>query len=56
MHGFYVDDDNKNISCDLIFDFEEENIDKIVSEIKDEMDNKYSNYNFDIIIDTDYSD
>ena len=56
MHGFYVDDDNKNISCDLIFDFEEENIDKIVSEIKEEMNSKYFNYNFDIIIDTDYSD
>lgn len=56
MHGFYVDDDNKSISCDLIFNFEEENIDKIVSEIKEEMNNKYSNYNFDIIIDTDYSD
>ena len=56
MHGFYVDDDNKNISCDLIFNFEEKNIDKIVSEIKKEMNNKYFKYNFDIIIDTDFSD
>ena len=56
MHGFYVDDDNKSISCDLIFNFEENNVNNIVSEIKEEMHKKYSNYNFDVIIDTDFSD
>ena len=56
MHGFYVDDENKFISCDLIFNFEEENIDKIISKIKEEINKKYLNYHFDIIIDTDFSD
>ena len=56
MHGFYVDDSTNNISFDLIFDFKEENPEKILKEIKKEMKKKYPKYEYVAIIDTDISD
>lgn len=56
MHGFYVDEELKIISFDLIFDFEEKNVSKIVQDIKDTLKDKYSEYNYSVIIDADISD
>ena len=56
LHGFYVDKDNKNISFDLIIDFECKDPllikEKIITEIK----KKYPKYDYNIIIDRDISD
>ena len=56
MHGFYVDDKFKFISLDLIFSFVETNADKIISDIKSELKEKFPKYEYHIIIDTDISD
>ena len=56
MHGFYVDEEEKLISFDLIFNFDELDAEKKVEEIKNKMKEKYPEYNFYIIIDTDISD
>ena len=56
MHGFYVDDSTNNISFDLIFDFKEEHPEKIVRKIKKEIKNKFPDYNYSVIIDSDISE
>lgn len=56
LHAFYVDDAVKNVSFDLIFSFDEKNVSKIVYEIKEDLKAKYSDYEFFIIIDKDFSD
>ena len=56
IHGFYVDEETKNISFDLIFSFDEQEPEKAVQEIIKELKNKYPKYNFNIIIDKDFSD
>jgi len=56
VHGFYVDEDINSISFDVIFDFDEKNADNIVKSISDKLKQKYSKYNYSIIIDTDFSD
>ena len=56
MHGFYVDEEDKFISFDLIFNFEEENPEKISLEIQEKLKEKYPEYNFGIILDADISD
>lgn len=56
MHGFYVDEEYKLISFDLIFSFDETEPEKIVAEIHNELKNKYPEYNFSIILDTDITD
>ncbi len=55
MHGFYVDHDN-NIYFDLIFDFEESHRDRIKNKIVKELKEKYKEYNFIVILDSDISD
>ena len=56
IHGFYVDEEIKNISFDIIFDFDELEQEKIVEEIKAKLKQKFPEYNYFIIIDTDVSD
>lgn len=56
VHGFYVDEESSNISFDLIFDFKEREIEKIIEEIKDKLTTKYPEYSYSVIIDTDFSD
>ena len=56
IHGFYVDEETNNISFDLIFSFDEQEPEKAVQEIIKELKNKYPKYNFNIIIDKDFSD
>ena len=55
MHGFYMDDDLNLITFDLIIDFDADRAEvkeKVLKEIQD----KYPNYQFDAILDADYSD
>lgn len=56
VHGFYVDKLKKNIYFDLIIDFEEQNKEKVLEEITSKMKDAYPEYNFNAILDTDFSD
>lgn len=53
MHGFYLDEEYKVVTFDLIFDFAEENIDSKLREIKKEVKKLYPDYSVYIILDTD---
>ena len=55
IHGFYVNEQIKLITFDLVFDFDETNKNQIIADIKAKLQNKYPDYNYSIIVDTDYS-
>ena len=54
-HGFYIDKDLMIITIDVIFDLSTKNISEIKNEIVEKMKEKYSNYYFDIVLDTDFA-
>ena len=56
IHGFYVNDENKNIYFDLIFDFDCKNIDEIKDNIIKDLKKEYPKYEFNVILDADFSD
>lgn len=56
VHAFYVDDEINSISFDVIFNFDEKNPDEIIEEIKLKMKEKYPKYEYNVILDTDFSD
>lgn len=56
VHGFYVDEEINMISFDVIFNFDEENPYFIIEEIKDKLKEKYPKYEYNVILDTDFSD
>ena len=56
MHGFYLDEEDKSISFDIIIDFKIKNREEVYKEIYDEVQNKYKNYKIDINLDIDISD
>ena len=56
IHGFYLDEEKKLITFDLIFDFEYEKPQKKIAELISLLKEKYPEYSFYIIQDTDYSD
>ena len=56
MHGFYVDEESKTVSFDLIIDFKAENKENIKEEVVKEIKEKYNEYNYFVILDTDISD
>lgn len=55
VHGFYVDKKN-NVYFDLIIDFEVEDRLKLRDEIISRLKDKYPNYNYNVIIDSDVTD
>ena len=56
MHGFYLDEEDKNISFDIIIDFNIKNREELYKEIYDEIENKYKEYKISITLDVDISD
>lgn len=56
MHGFYLDEEDKSISFDIIIDFKIENREEVYKEIYEEVQNKYKGYKIDINLDIDVSD
>ncbi len=56
MHGFYLDEEDKSISFDIIIDFKIKNREEVYKEIYDEVQNKYKGYKIDINLDIDVSD
>lgn len=56
IHGFYVDEELKQISFDIIFNFDEKNPESVIEEIKTKVKEKYPEYDYNVILDTDFSD
>ncbi|MBP5512338.1 cation transporter [Candidatus Saccharibacteria bacterium] len=56
MHGFYVDSKKMLISFDLVFDFSEQNVAEIITEISTAMEEKYPKYSINIVEDKDFAD
>ena len=55
VHGFYVDEQLKMISFDLLVSFEEENVEALKESIIGKLKEKHPNYQYFIVIDNDYS-
>ena len=56
MHGFYVDTDRMLVSFDLIIDFKSEQKTEICNDITEKMKQTYPEYDFTVILDSDFSD
>ena len=56
FHGFYLDEENKTISFDIIIDYKEKYKDKIYKSIYDKIKTKYPDYTLLITLDVDVSD
>ena len=56
MHGFYLDEEDKSISFDIIIDFKIKNREELYKEIYNEVKNKYKDYKIEITLDIDTSD
>lgn len=56
MHGFYVDEKVNSVYFDLIFNFDEKEPRQIVKEIKHEIKKDFPQYEYNVIIDTDFSE
>ena len=56
IHGFYVDEENKCVYFDIIISFENKEPNKELSNIINELKEKYQKYDFNVILDNDFSD
>ena len=56
MHGFYVDQEVKSISFDVIVDFKDKDSSKLVKEIHDKLAGQFPDYHFYIVEDKDFTD
>lgn len=56
MHGFYVDTDKMLVSFDLVIDFQSEKKTEIIEHLTEKMKLSYPNYDFAVILDSDFSD
>ena len=56
MHGFYIDEEDKTISFDIIIDFKIKNREEEYMKIYDEIKKKYKDYTINITLDVDISD
>lgn len=56
IHGFYVDEDLKNVSFDIVIDFDEENPEGLVKEVIDKLKKLHPEYEFFVVIDKDITD
>ena len=56
MHGFYLDDEEKSISFDIIIDFKVMDRENVYKEIYEEVQNKFKDYKININLDIDVSD
>ena len=53
LHGLYIDEKNKYMSFDLIYDFKEKNIEEINKHIINELSKTYPGYKIEITVDKD---
>lgn len=56
VHGFYVDKESNNIYFDLIIDFDCENPENVKEKIIKELKEKFPEYEYNVILDADFSD
>ena len=56
MHGFYLNEDAKTISFDIILDFNLQNREAVYRSIYDEVQNQFPAYKIEITLDVDVSD
>ena len=56
MHGFYVDQETKTISFDVIVDFKDKDSAALIKEIHDDLVEKFPDYHFYIVEDKDFTD
>ena len=56
MHGFYIDEVDKNINFDIIIDFKVKNIAELHKKIYDDVKSNYKHYKLNITLDIDMSD
>ena len=56
MHGFFLDEEDKSISFDIIIDFKIKDRELLYKHIYDEVQEKYKGYKLDITLDVDASD
>ncbi len=56
VHGFYVDEELKYISFDILIDFEEKDPEGIKNDIINKLKEHHPNYNYYVVIDNDFSD
>lgn len=56
IHGFYINEQIKRVSFDLIFDFSCKDPERIKAEIKKKIKEKYPEYRSHVLIDSDVSD
>ena len=56
MHGFYVDQEAKTISFDVIVDFKDKDAAKLIKEIHDKLVETFPDYHFYIVEDKDFTD
>lgn len=56
MHGFYIDTEKMLVSFDLIIDFKSERKDEIRNSLIGQMKQFYPEYDFSVILDSDFSD
>ena len=56
LHGFYFDEEDKDISFDVVIDFKVKDIEELYKEIYEEIQKKYKDYNLEIHFDIDISD
>ena len=56
MHGFYCNQELKDVSFDVIVDFEDKNASGLIEEIKKNLGEKFPDYHFSVVEDKDFSD
>ena len=56
MHGFYVDDERMLITFDLVFDFECKKPQDVIKELQTLLKEKYPEFDYYIVQDTDFAD
>lgn len=56
LHGFYVDDEKQLITFDLVFEFTCQKPQEVIASIHAQLKEKYPQYNFYIVQDTDFAD
>ena len=56
LHGFYVDEENKRITFDVVVDFEEQDREGLVAHIKNDVKNVLPEYEIFVAVDSDISD
>ena len=56
MHGFYVDQETKTISFDVIVDFADKEGNKVIAEMQNDLSKEFPDYHFYIVKDEDFTD